>query len=82
MTITTAIIEDDADTRRLFAGWLDRSEGFDYVGEYADAESALAALPLPPPPTSPPEKTKSSNSSPAATSTRKSPTSWTSASPP
>ena len=45
MTITTAIIEDDAGTRSLFAGWLHRAEGFDCVGEYADAESALAGLP-------------------------------------
>ena len=45
MTITTAIIEDDADTRSLFAGWLHRAEGFECVAEYADAESALAGLP-------------------------------------
>ena len=45
MTITTAIIEDDAGTRSLFAGWLHRAEGFDCVAEYADAESALAGLP-------------------------------------
>ena len=31
MTITTAIIEDDADTRSLFAGWLHRAEGFGLV---------------------------------------------------
>jgi dihydroxy-acid dehydratase len=43
--ITTAIIEDDAETRRMFAGWLRRAEGFDCVAEYADAEAALLTLP-------------------------------------
>lgn len=45
MSITTAIIEDDVETRGMFARWLRRAEGFDCVAEYADAGSALAALP-------------------------------------
>ncbi len=45
MPITTAIIEDDEATRRMFAGWLNRAEGFQCVAEYPDAASALAGLP-------------------------------------
>jgi DNA-binding NarL/FixJ family response regulator len=45
MKITTAIIEDDAETRAMFARWLRMAEGFECVGDYGDAESALADLP-------------------------------------
>jgi DNA-binding NarL/FixJ family response regulator len=45
MKIITAIIEDDAETRAMFARWLRMAEGFECVGDYGDAESALADLP-------------------------------------
>jgi DNA-binding NarL/FixJ family response regulator len=40
-----AIIEDDEGLRRIFAGWLKDAGGMEVVGQYGDAESALASLP-------------------------------------
>lgn len=45
MTITVAIIEDDAPAREILAGWIRRADGFRCVGDYGDAESAMVALP-------------------------------------
>ncbi len=45
MTIRVSIIEDDAQTRAIFAEWLRRAAGFEFVGEHGSAESALASLP-------------------------------------
>jgi DNA-binding NarL/FixJ family response regulator len=45
MAITVAIIEDDAPARKIFAGWISRTPGFELAGEWGDAESALPLLP-------------------------------------
>lgn len=44
MEIRTAIVEDDAETRQMFARWLRLADGFQCVGEYGDAESAIEEL--------------------------------------
>jgi DNA-binding NarL/FixJ family response regulator len=46
VNIAVSIIEDDAPAREILAGWLRHAEGFRCGGEYDDAESALAKLPL------------------------------------
>ena len=43
--IAVSIIEDDAQARRILAGWLSRASGFRLVGDWGDAESALESLP-------------------------------------
>lgn len=45
MSINIAIVEDDAPARQIFAGWIQRAEGFRCVGEHGDGERALAGLP-------------------------------------
>ena len=44
MPITVAIVEDDAQTRKILAGWITRASGFRLLGEWGEAESALSAL--------------------------------------
>ena len=44
MPVRISIIEDDAPLRRIFTGWLRRAPGLQLVGEYPDAESALAGM--------------------------------------
>jgi len=46
MSIVVSIIEDDVPAREILAGWIRHADGFRCVGEYDDAESALAGLPL------------------------------------
>jgi DNA-binding NarL/FixJ family response regulator len=46
VSITVAIVEDDVPAREILAGWIRDAEGFKCIGEYDDAESALARLPL------------------------------------
>jgi DNA-binding NarL/FixJ family response regulator len=43
--ISVSIIEDDAPAREILVNWIRRAEGFRFVSQYADAESALAGLP-------------------------------------
>ena len=45
MSIGVAIVEDDVPAREILAGWIRRADGFRLVGEYDDAESAIAELP-------------------------------------
>jgi len=45
MAVAVAIIEDDAQARKILAGWINRASGFHLAGEWGDAESALEALP-------------------------------------
>ena len=45
VTIRVSIIEDDVQTRTIFADWLRRAPGFDCLSEHGTAESALDALP-------------------------------------
>lgn len=42
--IGVAIIEDDAQTRKILAGWITRASGFRLVGEWGNAENALAPV--------------------------------------
>jgi DNA-binding NarL/FixJ family response regulator len=44
VNIDVAIIEDDASIRQIIAGWLKQSKGFNCVGDFPDAESAVAGL--------------------------------------
>jgi DNA-binding NarL/FixJ family response regulator len=45
VTIPAAIVEDDGAVRKLLAEWIDSSQGFRCVGQYPNAEAALAQLP-------------------------------------
>jgi DNA-binding NarL/FixJ family response regulator len=45
VSIGVAIVEDDVPAREIIAGWIRGAEGFKVVGEYDDAESAIADLP-------------------------------------
>ena len=45
MPITVSIVEDNDQLRATLARLLNRSEGFQCLSHYGDAESALAALP-------------------------------------
>lgn len=44
MAIAVSIVEDDAQARKILAGWVSRASGFRLAGEWGDAESALAGL--------------------------------------
>jgi len=45
MPIAVSIVEDDPQTRKIFADWVSRAPGFRLAGEWGDAERALEALP-------------------------------------
>jgi len=45
MAIAVSIVEDDAQARKILAGWITRASGFKLCGEWGDAESALGGLP-------------------------------------
>ena len=45
MNISVAIVEDDVSAREILAGWISGTDGFRLVGEFDDAESAVAELP-------------------------------------
>ena len=45
VSITVAIVEDDVPAREILAGWIRNADGFRCVGEFDDAETALARLP-------------------------------------
>ena len=45
MAVTVAIIEDDAATRGIVAGWIDETSQFRCVAQHGNVTSALAALP-------------------------------------
>ena len=42
--IRVAIVEDDESLRHIFGGWMQRSPGMEFVGEFPDAESAILGL--------------------------------------
>jgi DNA-binding NarL/FixJ family response regulator len=44
MAIAVSIVEDDAQARRILAGWISRAAGFRLAGEWGDAESAVEKL--------------------------------------
>jgi DNA-binding NarL/FixJ family response regulator len=43
-TITVAVVEDDVSIREVLVTWLRKAEGFDFVGAFPDAESAIVDL--------------------------------------
>ncbi|MGA2245225.1 MAG: response regulator transcription factor [Verrucomicrobiota bacterium] len=45
VSIDVAMVEDDVPAREIIAGWIRGAEGFRLVGEYSDAETAIADLP-------------------------------------
>ena len=45
VNIGVAIVEDDVPAREILAGWIRSADGFKLIGEYDDAESAVAELP-------------------------------------
>ncbi|MGA2868145.1 MAG: response regulator transcription factor [Verrucomicrobiota bacterium] len=45
MSISIAIVEDDVPAREILAGWIRSANGFKLLGEYSDAETAIAELP-------------------------------------
>jgi DNA-binding NarL/FixJ family response regulator len=46
VSIAVAIVEDDVPAREILAGWIRNAPGFRCVGEFDDAETALARLPI------------------------------------
>ena len=44
LRIRVAIVEDDESLRQIFGGWMRRSPGIEFVGEFPDAESAILGL--------------------------------------
>jgi DNA-binding NarL/FixJ family response regulator len=44
MAISVGIVEDDAQTRKILAGWITRATGFRLAGEWGNAESAFGAV--------------------------------------
>jgi DNA-binding NarL/FixJ family response regulator len=44
MAIAVSIVEDDAQARKILAGWLSHAAGFRLTGDWGDAEAALVAL--------------------------------------
>ena len=45
VAIAVSIVEDDAQARKILAGWVSHAPGFRLNGDWGDAEAALAALP-------------------------------------
>src|SRR6266446_417113 len=45
VAIAVSIVEDDAQARKILAGWISRAPGFRLAGDWRDAESALESLP-------------------------------------
>ena len=46
LSIAVAIVEDDVPAREIIAGWIRNADGFRLAGEYDDAETAIARLPI------------------------------------
>jgi len=44
VSISIAIVEDDVPAREILAGWIRSANGFKLLGEYSDAETAIAEL--------------------------------------
>ena len=45
VAIAVSIVEDDAQARKILAGWVSHAPGFRLSGDWGNAEAALAALP-------------------------------------
>jgi DNA-binding NarL/FixJ family response regulator len=46
LSIAVAIVEDDVPAREILAGWIRNADGFRLAGEFDDAETAIARLPV------------------------------------
>ncbi|MGA2179886.1 MAG: response regulator transcription factor [Verrucomicrobiota bacterium] len=46
MSVLVSIVEDDASVRKLLAEWIDQAPGFNCLSQHANAEAALAQLPI------------------------------------
>src|SRR5215831_16768513 len=44
VVMAVSIVEDDAQARKILAGWISRASGFRLAGDWGDAESALDSL--------------------------------------
>jgi len=44
MAIAVSIVEDDAQARKILAGWINRASGFRLTGEWGSAESAIPLI--------------------------------------
>jgi DNA-binding NarL/FixJ family response regulator len=44
VAIAVSIVEDDAQARKILAGWISRASGFRLAGDWGDAETALIQL--------------------------------------
>ena len=44
VAIAVSIVEDDAQARKILAGWITRAAGFRVAGEWGDAEAALGLM--------------------------------------
>jgi len=45
MAIAVSIVEDDAQARKILAGWVNCAPGFRLAGDWGDAETAITGLP-------------------------------------
>src|SRR5580704_8868840 len=45
MKISVSLVEDDAQARKIMAGWINRAEEFRCLSEHASAEGAIRELP-------------------------------------
>jgi DNA-binding NarL/FixJ family response regulator len=45
MAVKVSIVEDDAKTREILAGWIDRADGFCCESQHGSGEDALAKIP-------------------------------------
>jgi DNA-binding NarL/FixJ family response regulator len=45
VAIAVSIVEDDAQARKILAGWVSHAPGFRLTGDWGNAEAAVAALP-------------------------------------
>jgi DNA-binding NarL/FixJ family response regulator len=45
MVIAVSIVEDDAQARKILAGWFSHAPGFRLIGDWGDAETALVGIP-------------------------------------
>ncbi len=43
--LRVSLVEDDAEARQIFAGWINSAEGLECCSEHGSTESAVAALP-------------------------------------
>jgi DNA-binding NarL/FixJ family response regulator len=45
MEVSVSVVEDDAPSRRMMVGWINKTEGFQCISNHASGEAALKELP-------------------------------------